>query len=116
MTDGRVIPNQMFRGLNDMQVENFSYYQIYRLPRNELKDNLAKRSDYNYAIDFLDSIEDVVPRYQAFLLNLQRNERIVIIKPLLWLGMTFFHKINSRKHGFIYFGDGKKNYDLLSMF
>ncbi|XP_017116821.1 radial spoke head protein 9 homolog [Drosophila elegans] len=116
MTDGRVIPNQMFRGLNDLQIENQSYYQLYRLPRNDLKVNLAKRSDYNYAIDFLDTIDCVIPLGQSFALNMQRNERLVIIKSCLWMGMTFFHKMNSHKHGFLYLGDGKKNFDLLFMY
>uniref|UniRef100_A0A0A1X3V5 Radial spoke head protein 9 homolog n=1 Tax=Zeugodacus cucurbitae TaxID=28588 RepID=A0A0A1X3V5_ZEUCU len=116
LTDGRVIPNQMFRGLSDLQVENISNYQILRLPRNDLKHNLLKRSDYNYAVDFLDCIADVIPLRQAFSLNLMRNERLVVIKSCLWPGMTFFHKLNSRKHGFLYFGDGKKNYDLLFMY
>ncbi|XP_017474474.1 PREDICTED: radial spoke head protein 9 homolog [Rhagoletis zephyria] len=116
LTDGRVIPNQMFRGLNDLEVENMSNYQIFRLPRCDLKHNLLKRSDYNYAIDFLDCIADVIPLRQAFSLNLMRSERLVIIKSCIWSGMTFFHKLNSRKHGFCYFGDGKKNYDLLFMY
>ncbi|XP_037811178.1 radial spoke head protein 9 homolog [Lucilia sericata] len=116
LTDGCVVPNQMFRGLNDLQCEDLSYYQIYRLPRNDLKMNLSKRSDYNYPIDFLDSIACVIPKGQAFSLNLQHNERLVVIKSCIWLGMTFFHKINSSKHGFLYIGDGKKNYDLLFMF
>lgn len=106
----------MFRGLSDLQVENVSNYQILRLPRNDLKHNLLKRSDYNYAIDFLDCIADVIPLRQAFSLNLMRNEHLIIIKSCLWPGMTFFHKLNSRKHGFLYFGDGKKNYDLLFMY
>ncbi|XP_017107135.1 radial spoke head protein 9 homolog [Drosophila bipectinata] len=116
MTDGRVIPNQMFRGLNSLQIDNQSYYQLYRLPRNDLKINLAKRSDYNYAIDFLDTIDCVIPLGQAFALNLQKNERLVVIKSCLWLGMTFFHKIDSHEHGFLYLGDGKKNFDLLFMY
>lgn len=116
MTDGRVIPNQMFRGLNSLQIDNQSYYQLYRLPRNDLKVNLAKRSDYNYAIDFLDTIDCVIPLGQAFALNLQKNERLVVIKSCLWLGMTFFHKIDSHEHGFLYLGDGKKNFDLLFMY
>lgn len=105
----------MFRGLNDLQCEDFSYYQIFRLPRNDLTLNLSKRSDYNYPIDFLDSVDCVVPMSKAFALNLQRNERLVVIKSCIWLGMTFFHKINSHKYGFLYIGDGKKNYDLLFM-
>ncbi|XP_065356930.1 radial spoke head protein 9 homolog [Calliphora vicina] len=116
LTDGCVVPNQMFRGLNNLQCEDLSYYQIYRLPRNDLKINLSKRSDYNYPIDFLDSVEYVIPKGQAFSLNLQRNDRLVIIKSCIWLGMTFFHKINSQKQGFLYIGDGKKNNDLLFMF
>lgn len=116
LTDGRVVPNEMFRGLNDLQCEDLSYYHIYRLPRNDPNVNLSKRSDYNYPIDFLDSIECVIPNGQAFSLNLQRNDRLIIIKSCIWLGMTFFHKINSNKYGFLYIGDGKKNNDLLFMY
>ncbi|XP_061396139.1 radial spoke head protein 9 homolog [Musca vetustissima] len=115
LTDGRIVQNQMFRGLNELQCEDLSYYQLFRLPRNNLRENLSKRSDYNYPIDFLDSIDNVIPNGQSFSINLQRNERLVVIKSCLWLGMTFFHKIHSRKYGFLYIGDGKKNYDLLFM-
>ncbi|XP_013118282.2 radial spoke head protein 9 homolog [Stomoxys calcitrans] len=116
LTDGRVVPNQMFRGLNELQCEDLSFYQIYRLPRNDLRTNLSKRSDYNYTIDFLDSIEDVIAKDHAFSLNLLRNERFIVIKSLIWQGMTFFHKINSHKHGFLYIGDGKQNNDFPFMF
>ncbi|XP_075149767.1 radial spoke head protein 9 [Haematobia irritans] len=115
LTDGRVVPNQMFRGLNELQCENLSYYQVFRLPRNGLKTNFSGRDDYNYPIDFLDSVEDIVPKSNAFSLILEHNERLVIIKSCIWLGMTFFHKTNSHKHGFLYMGDGKKNHDLLLM-
>ncbi|ALC40088.1 CG31803 [Drosophila busckii] len=116
MVDGRVIPNQMFRGLNDLQIDNLSYYQLYRIPRNDLKTNLSKRCDYNYAIDFLDTIDGVIPLGQSFILNMQRNDRVAIIKSCIWQGMTFFHKVDSRKHGFLYLGDGRKNFDLLFMY
>lgn len=115
LTDGYIVPNQMFRGLNERQCDNLSYYQIQRLPRNDHRINMYSQHDYSYPTDFMDSSSSVIPKGQAFSLNLQRSERVVIIKSLIWLGMTFFHKINSSKYGFIYIGDGRKNYDFLLM-
>ncbi|KAM7351403.1 radial spoke head protein 9 [Cochliomyia hominivorax] len=116
LTDGCVVLNKFFRGLNYLQCEDISYYQIYRLPRNDLEMNLSIRTDYNYPIDFMDSLECVIPKGTAFSLNLHYNKRLIIIKSCIWPGMTFFHKINSYKNGFLYFGNGKKNYDLMFMF
>lgn len=116
LVDGRVVPNPMFRGLGELQCEDLSYYQIFRLPRNDPKANIAKRCDYNYPVDFLDAIDSVKPNNQSFSLLLHRSERLVVIKSCIWLGMTFFHKLNSHKWGFLYLGDGKKNYDILFMY
>lgn len=116
LIDGRVVPNQLFRGLGELQCEDLSYYQIFRLPRNDPKTNISKRCDYNYPVDFLDAIDTVHPKGQSFTLSLHRHEQLVVIKSCIWLGMTFFHKLNSHKWGFLYLGDGKKNYDILFMY
>lgn len=116
LTDDCVVPNQMFRGLNELQCDMLSNYQIYRLPRNKLKTNIGKRSDYNYPVDFLDCIECIIPNNGEFVLRFLPNESLVLIQSCAWNGMTFFHRINSQKHGFLYFGDGKKNNDLAFMY
>lgn len=115
MTDQNVIYNPMFHGLNQLEGNLKSYYQLYRVPRNKFEYNVIKRSDYNYTTDFLDTIDDEIPKEVAFQLNMERNGRLVMIRSCVWPGMTFYHKLNTKEHGFVYFGDGKKNFDLLFM-
>ncbi|XP_055386236.1 radial spoke head protein 9 homolog [Condylostylus longicornis] len=115
LTDMNVIYNPEFRGLNELDSTELINYQLYRNPHNEYNYNLLKRSDYNLTTDFLDTIDDIVPENNAFAVNLSHDETFVSIKSLVWPGMFFFHKLHSKKHGFVYFGNGKKNFDLLFM-
>ncbi|XP_055848911.1 radial spoke head protein 9 homolog [Episyrphus balteatus] len=115
MTDQSVIYNPMFHGLTELEGNLKSYYQLYRIPKNKREYNLMKRIDYNYTIDFLDTIDDAIPKDVAFQLNMERNGRLVMIRSCIWPGMTFYHKLNTKEHGFAYFGDAKKNFDLLFM-
>ncbi|XP_037958118.1 radial spoke head protein 9 homolog [Teleopsis dalmanni] len=116
LIDGRCAPNALFHGLDDNQLGDISYYQLYRLPRNSMKGNVCRKPDYNYPTDFLDAVDSVIPLGKSFTLSKHHRNRLIIIRSLIWPGMTFFHKLNSRKHGFAYFGNGKKNLDLLSSY
>lgn len=109
------VHNPLFRGLDELFIDDLSHYFHYRYPKNDYISNLAKKPDYNYCIDFLDTIDETFPKNRAFALNLGFNDRVAIIRSCIWPGMTFFHKLNSRKHGFAYFGNGKYNIDILFM-
>lgn len=59
--DGKVIENERFIGLKDNEAVQLKSYLHARLPQNKWNANLLTRPDYNYAFDFLDTIEEDVP-------------------------------------------------------
>lgn len=63
--NGDVIENPSFSGLCDMDASNLKSYLHARPPKAKWNVNLSSRPDYNYALDFLDSIEMDVPQGTA---------------------------------------------------
>lgn len=59
--NGAVVPNQAFRGLTIEEAPILTNYFHFRMPLTKWEENVAKRPDYNYSTDFLDSIEDDLP-------------------------------------------------------
>lgn len=113
--DGKTIYNPMFRGLSLTDGSKFENYLLYRNPREKWNANLLKKINYNYSVDIFDSTDIIVPREQSFCLTIEQDPIIVFIKSLHWPGMVFFHKCRTEQHGFCYFGDARKNLDLLFM-
>lgn len=111
--EGTIILNSFFHGLKQEQAKLLSNYQYYREPQNKLQHNLLKRSDYNISIDFLDTLEDLVPVNKSIAIHFERNKEIVFLKSLHWLGMCCYHELESETFGFYYIGDGRKNLDIL---
>jgi len=60
--DGDVIENPSFSGLSEVDASNLKSYLHARPPREKWNVNLSSRPDYNYALDFLDSIDMDVPQ------------------------------------------------------
>lgn len=113
--DGRAVYNQAFRGLSMAEASRIENYQLYRRPENKWNYNLLKRADYNYNTDIFDTVDCLIPHNQSFVLSLFDDRGLVLVRSLHWPGMTFFHKCGGLKHGFAYFGDGRRNNDLLFM-
>ncbi|KAI9522549.1 hypothetical protein NQZ68_034901 [Dissostichus eleginoides] len=67
--------------------------------------------DLNPAIDFLDVLSDDIPK-GSWSLQLECASRVLVLRSLLWPGLTFFHLPTTPQHGHIYIGDGRKNLDL----
>lgn len=76
---------------------------------------MLERKDYNYAFDFLETIDNDIPQNFAWSHKYQKGGALTILRPLYWPGMTFYHNINTPLHGFYYCGNGKKNIDVLFM-
>lgn len=112
-TDNIVTFNKAFQGLKFSEAGLLSNYQLYREPLNKYNFNLLKRTHFNYTTDFLDTLDDIIPLSRSFIIKFERNNEIVIVKSLHWPGMIFYHQLNTALHGFVYFGMGKKNLDLL---
>ena len=110
---GFITHNPHFQGLSRLDASEMKNFQLFRYPCNNLNFNLTKRSDYNYQTDFFDSIDDLTPK-KCFSYNLN-DRNICMIRSLMWPGMIFFHKLNTKHQGFFYFGNGRKNLNLLMM-
>lgn len=112
-TNSIVELNSMFHGLKPDEAQLLSNYQLYREPKQKYNYNLLKRQHFNYNTDFLDTLDDMVPRMKSFSINMECHDEIVVIRSLHWPGMTFYHKINTALHGFVYFGHARMNTDIL---
>lgn len=111
--DGNITYNVCFKGLCRLEASEMKNFQLSRSPERSQNYNLSKREDYNYQIDFFDSIYDLHPP-KCFSFNVNDRD-VCLIRSLLWQGTTFFHKLNTKQQGFFYFGDGRKNLDILMM-
>ncbi|XP_043480321.1 radial spoke head protein 9 homolog [Leptopilina heterotoma] len=109
--NGDIIENANFQGLSLNESEQLNFYQHARLPQRKWKTNLLTRHDYNYSLDFLDTIDADIPK-GCWCLQKELGGRLVILMNGFWPGAAFYHKINSSDYGFMYVGPGKKNLDL----
>ncbi|XP_015436949.1 PREDICTED: radial spoke head protein 9 homolog [Dufourea novaeangliae] len=112
--NGDITENLSFEGLNSADATYLKSYLHARPPIQKWNTNLLTRPDYNYALDFLDTIDLDVPQ-GCWSLQLLQGKRLAILHSLYWPGMTFFHKLNTPHYGFLYFGHGKKNMDVVFM-
>lgn len=109
--DGVVIENLTFEGLDPLDAQEITCYLHYRKPRQKWNTNLLTRSDYNYALDFLDPLDVDVPE-GCWSLQLVDGRTLVILKSVYWPGMVFYHKMKTNKYGSVYIGHGKKCLDI----
>lgn len=113
LQNGSIAFNPRFRGLSRLDASQVKNFQLFRFPINDRNRNLMKREDYNYKMDFMDTIDDLVPA-KSFTLKVN-DQDVCLIRSLKWPGMIFYHKLNTIYKGFFYFGDGTENLDLLFM-
>lgn len=112
-TEDTISLNPMFYGLKQEEAKLLSNYQYFREPKNKFNYNLMKRSQFNYSIDFLDTMDDLLPLTNSVAINFERNKDIVLLKSLHWPGMCCYHEMESGTFGFYYIGSGQKNLDIL---
>lgn len=113
--NGEYWDNPMFSGLNEHEAENILNYSILRKPTTKWNSNLLQRSDYNKSIDVFDTLDTMIPEKNSFSLVTDKYNGYVFVKSLHWPGMIFYHQLKSQKHGYAYFGNGRKNLDILFM-
>jgi radial spoke head protein 9 len=109
----KITYNPCFSGLSRLEAGDMKNFQLFRAPRNNFNYNLTKREDYNYQTDFFDTLDDLIPKNCFTCIINDCN--VCLIRALNWPGMTFAHKLNTAYQGFFYFGNGKRNLDLLFM-
>lgn len=109
--DGVVVENLTFEGLTALEAQETKSYLHYRNPVNKWNTNLLTRDDYNYGIDFLDTLDCDIPEGCWSIQSVSGNT-LSILKSLYWPGMVVYHYIGNPKYGFVYFGNGKKVMDV----
>lgn len=109
--DGTVVISPSFYGLKAFEAKHLKSYLHVRQPQQRWNTNLLTRQDYNYSMDFLDSVDQDIPK-GCWNLSLEQNESIAYLKNLYWPGMTFFHRVATPDAGFLYVGNGRKNLDV----
>lgn len=60
-TDGITVHSPAFEGIKLEDADSLCNFQHNRIPHNDYNTNLLTRCDYNYAIDFLDTIDKDIP-------------------------------------------------------
>ncbi|XP_019468324.1 radial spoke head protein 9 homolog isoform X2 [Meleagris gallopavo] len=108
---GSVRENRSFGGLSLMEAKKLSSYFHFTEPVNLKNKTLLEKADLDPSTDFLDSLEHDVPQ-GSWTVQLEKGCTVVVLRSLLWLGLTFYHVPMTKQYGYIYCGTGEKNLDL----
>ncbi|XP_021005552.1 radial spoke head protein 9 homolog [Mus caroli] len=103
--------NRTFEGLPLSEVRKLSSYFHFREAVDLKNKTLLEKSDLEPSLDFLDSLEYDIPR-GSWSIQMERGNALVVLRSLLWPGLTFYHAPRTKNYGYIYVGTGEKNMDL----
>ena len=110
--DGRVVKNKTYEGIDAAAAGKLTSY--YHLRKRDTTGTALSNESRNLAVDFLDSINDDIPR-GVWGLKYDPLLDVVVGQNLYFLGSTFFVKPNTPMCGQFYIGDGEQNLDLCFM-
>ncbi|XP_077668026.1 radial spoke head protein 9 homolog isoform X2 [Eretmochelys imbricata] len=108
---GPVHKNRNFEGLSLTEAKKLNSYFHFTEPVNLKNRTLLQKADLDPSIDFLDSLEHDIPT-GSWSIQLERGGSLVVLRSLLWPGLTFYHIPMTKQYGYIYLGTGEKNIDL----
>lgn len=108
---GEVVCNRSFEGLSVAESSKLCNYMHFREPTVLNQKSLLQRANLDKAIDFMDNLEEDIPR-GSWALQFERGSGLVVLRSLLWPGYVFYHVPGTRCLGSVYFGNGEKNLDL----
>ncbi|XP_009581616.1 PREDICTED: radial spoke head protein 9 homolog [Fulmarus glacialis] len=108
---GSVRENRNFEGLSLTEAKKLSSYFHFTEPVNLKNKTLLEKADLDPSTDFLDSLEHDIPQ-GSWTVQLEKGGTVVVLRSLLWLGLTFYHVPMTKQYGYVYFGTGEKNLDL----
>jgi len=108
---GDVNPSRHFEGLSPLEAIQLRNYQHFRKAERLFDKTILERADLDPTIDFMDSVENDVPR-GSWSVQQERGNGLVSIRSLLWPGYFFYHVPETRQYGSVYVGTGEKNIDL----
>ncbi|XP_059697426.1 radial spoke head protein 9 homolog [Haemorhous mexicanus] len=108
---GSVHENRHFEGLSLVEAKKLSSYFHFTEPANLKNKTLLEKADLDPSTDFLNSLEHDIPQ-GSWSIQLEKGGSVVVLRSLLWLGLTFYHVPMTKQFGYVYFGTGEKNLDL----
>ncbi|XP_032155411.1 radial spoke head protein 9 homolog isoform X3 [Sapajus apella] len=103
--------NRTFEGLSLSEAKKLSSYFHFREPVELKNKTLLEKADLDPSLDFMDSLEHDVPK-GSWSIQMERGNALVVLRSLLWPGLTFYHAPRTKNYGYIYVGTGEKNMDL----
>ncbi|NXF75419.1 RSPH9 protein, partial [Sclerurus mexicanus] len=108
---GSVHENRHFEGLSLVEAKKLCSYFHFTEPVNLKNKTLLEKANLDPSTDFLDSLEHDIPQ-GSWSVQVEKGGTVVVLRSLLWLGLTFYHVPMTKQYGYIYFGTGEKNIDL----
>ncbi|XP_036270303.2 radial spoke head protein 9 homolog isoform X1 [Pipistrellus kuhlii] len=109
--------NRTFEGLTLSEAKKLSSYFHFREPIELKNKTLLEKADLDPSLDFMDSLEHDIPKGLpsspgSWSIQMERGNALVVLRSLLWPGLTFYHAPGTKNCGYIYVGTGEKNMDL----
>ncbi|KAM4771470.1 radial spoke head protein 9 homolog [Rhinophrynus dorsalis] len=108
---GQVHTNRCFQGLTVSEARKLSSFFHFTPTLKPKKKSLLEKADLDPSIDFLDSLEHDIPK-GSWSVQFEQGNSVLVLRSLLWLGMTFYHVPLTPHHGYLYIGTGERNIDL----
>nr|KAF6506111.1 hypothetical protein HJG63_007941 [Rousettus aegyptiacus] len=108
---GPVHVNRTFEGLSLSEAKKLSSYFHFREPVELKNKTLLEKAALDPSLDFMDSLEHDIPK-GSWSIQMERGNALVVLRSLLWPGLTFYHAPHTKNCGYIYVGTGEKNIDL----
>ncbi|XP_047413370.1 radial spoke head protein 9 homolog isoform X4 [Sciurus carolinensis] len=104
--------NRTFEGLSLSEAKKLSSYFHFREAVDLKNKTLLEKADLDPSLDFMDSLEHDIPKAGSWSIQMERGNALVVLRSLLWPGLTFYHAPRTKNYGYIYVGTGEKNLDL----
>ncbi|XP_049621486.1 radial spoke head protein 9 homolog [Suncus etruscus] len=108
---GPIHVNRTFEGLPLSEAKKLSSYFHFREPIDLKNKTLLEKADLDPSLDFLDSLEHDIPK-GSWSIQMEKGNALVVLRSLLWPGLTFYHVPHTKNYGSVYVGTGEKNIDL----
>ncbi|XP_037055775.1 radial spoke head protein 9 homolog isoform X3 [Peromyscus leucopus] len=103
--------NRTFEGLPLSEIRKLSSYFHFREAVDLKNKTLLEKAELDPSLDFMDSLEYDIPK-GSWSIQMERGNALVVLRSLLWPGLTFYHAPRTKNYGYIYVGTGEKNMDL----
>ncbi|XP_042527951.1 radial spoke head protein 9 homolog isoform X2 [Dipodomys spectabilis] len=95
--------NRTFEGLSMSEVKKLSSYFHFREAVDLKNKTLLEKANLDPSLDFLDSLEYDIPK-GSWSIQMERGNALVVLRSLLWPGLTFYHAPRTKNYGYIYVG------------